>query len=79
MIKKGLYYIEEIKSLGLTEIKNIIEKLIIFKNELIRKNRINNRIKKDLDDIAVILNTEVLRILDVCLMKRIFIMAMKTK
>ena len=67
------------KSLGLTEIKNIIEKLIIFKNELIKKNRINNRIKKDLDDIAVILNKEVLRILDICLMKRIFIMAMKTK
>ena len=38
------------RSLGSTEIENIIEKLIIFKNELIRKNRINNRIKKDLDD-----------------------------
>ena len=38
------------KSLGSEEIKNIKEKLIIFENELIRKNRINNRIKKDLDD-----------------------------
>ena len=34
------------KSLGSAEIKNIKEKLIIFKNELIRKNRI----KKDFDD-----------------------------
>ena len=34
------------KSLESAEIKNIKEKLIIFKNELIRKNRI----KKDLDD-----------------------------
>ena len=46
LIKKGLYYVEEMKSLGSAEIKNIKEKLIIFKNELIRKNRI----KKDLDD-----------------------------
>ena len=48
LIKKGLYYVEEMKSLGSAEIKNIKEKLIIFKNELIRKNKINNRIKKDL-------------------------------
>ena len=34
------------KSLGSAEIKNIKEQLIIFKNELIKKNRI----KKDLDD-----------------------------
>ena len=46
LIKKGLYYVEEMKSLGSAEIKNIKEKLIIFKNELIRKNRI----KKDPDD-----------------------------
>ena len=30
------------KSLGSAEIKNIKEKLIIFKHELIRKNRIKN-------------------------------------
>ena len=46
LIKKGLYYFEEMKSLGSAEIKNIKEKLIIFKNELIRKNMI----KKDLDN-----------------------------
>ena len=46
LIKKGLYYVEEMKSLGSVEMKNIKEKLIIFKYELIRKNRI----KKDLDD-----------------------------
>ena len=34
------------KSLGSAEIKNIKEKLIIFKNELIRKNKV----KKDLDN-----------------------------
>ena len=50
LIKEGLYYVEEMKSLGSSEIKNIKEKLMIFKNELIRKNKINNRIKKDLDD-----------------------------
>ena len=46
LIKKGLYYIEEMKSLGSAEIKNIKEKLIIFKNELIRRNKV----KKDLDN-----------------------------
>ena len=50
LIKKGLYYVEEMKSLGAAQIKNIKEKLIIFKNELIRKNRINKRIKEDPDD-----------------------------
>ena len=50
LIKKGLYYVEEMKSLGSAEIKNIEEKLITFKNEQIRNNKINNRIKKDLDD-----------------------------
>ena len=45
-IKKGLYYVEEMKSLGSAEIKNIKEKLIIFKNELIRRNKV----KKDLDN-----------------------------
>ena len=65
------------KKLTESRVKNIKEKLIIFKNELIRKNKINNRDKKDLDDIIiVILNTEVLRILDICLMKRIFIMVL---
>ena len=46
LIEKGLYYVEEMKSLGSAEIKNIKEKLIIFKNELI----IRNKIKKDLDN-----------------------------
>ena len=50
LIKKGLYYVEGMKSLGSAKIKNIKEKSIIFENELIRKNRINKRIKKDLDD-----------------------------
>ena len=46
LIKKGLYYVEEMKSSGSAEIKNIKEKLIIFKNELIRRNKV----KKDLDN-----------------------------
>ena len=46
LIKKCLYYIEEIKNLGSAEIINIKEKLIIFKNELIRRNKV----KKDLDN-----------------------------
>ena len=51
LTKKDLYYVEEMKSLGSVEIKNIKNKKIIkFKNDLIRKNKINNRIKKDLDD-----------------------------
>ena len=50
LIKKGLYYVQKIKSLGSAEIKNIKEKLIIFKNELIRKNRINDKIKKYRDN-----------------------------
>ena len=49
MIKKCLCYAEEMKSLGSAEIKSIKEKLIIFKNELMRKNRI----RKDLDDYNV--------------------------
>ena len=46
LIKKGLYNVDEIKNLGSGEIKNIKDKLIIFKNELIRKNKV----KKDLDN-----------------------------
>ena len=46
LIKKGLYYIEEMKNLGSAEIINIKEKLIIFKNELIRRNKV----KKHLDN-----------------------------
>ena len=37
LIKKGLYYVEKLKSLGSVEIKNTKETLIIFKIELIRK------------------------------------------
>ena len=40
LIKKGLYYAEEMKKLTELQVKNIKGKLIIFKNKLIRKNRI---------------------------------------
>ena len=45
LIKKGLYYVEEMKKLTESQVKNIKEKLIKFQNELKRKNRI----KKDRD------------------------------
>ena len=44
MIKKGLYYVEKIKELIESQVNNIKEKLIKFKNE------IDNRIKKDLNN-----------------------------
>ena len=37
LIKKGLYYVEEIKGLTESQVNNIKEKLIKLKNELIRK------------------------------------------
>ena len=40
LIKKGLYYVEEMKKLTESQVKNIKEKLIKFQNELIRRNRI---------------------------------------
>ena len=45
LIEKALYYVEEIKKLSESQVKNIKEKLIKFQNELIRKNII----KKDND------------------------------
>ena len=50
MIKKGLYYVEKMKELTESHVNNIKEILIKFKNDLIRKNKINNRIKKDLNN-----------------------------
>ena len=60
------------KSLGSAEIKNIKEQLIIFKNELIRKNRI----KKDLDDYNGNTKYKGIKILDIYLMKKIFTMTL---
>ena len=50
MIEKGLYYVEKMKELTELQVNNIKEKFIKFKNELIRKNKVNNRIKKDLNN-----------------------------
>ena len=50
LIKKGFYYVEEMKELTESQVNYIKEKLIKFKNELIRKNKINNRIKKDFNN-----------------------------
>ena len=62
LIKKGLYYVEEMESLGSAEIENIKEKLIKLKTELIRRNKINNKIKTILMITLEILNTKELRI-----------------
>ena len=45
-IKGGLYHVEKMNNLSTSDIKNIIEKLIRFKNELF-KNKNNNKTKKD--------------------------------
>ena len=50
MIKRALYYVEEIKKLTESQVNNIKEKLTKLKNNLIIKNKVNNRIKKDFDD-----------------------------
>ena len=50
MIKKGLYYVENIKELTESQVNKIKGKSIKFKNELIRENKINNRIKKDFNN-----------------------------
>ena len=42
--------VEEMKELTESQVNNIKEKLIKFKNDLIMKNNMNNRIKKDFDD-----------------------------
>ena len=50
LIKKGLYYVEETKELTESQVNNIKGKLVKFNNDLIMKNKMNNRIKNDLDD-----------------------------
>ena len=64
------------KCLRSAEIKNINDKLVIFKNHQIKKIELMIGLKKIMMIIIVILNTEVLRTLDICLMKRIFIMVL---
>ena len=46
-IKNGLKYAEEMKELTHLQVKSFKENLIKFKNDLIKKNKINNRVKKD--------------------------------
>ena len=45
--KSGLYYVEKMNNLSTSDIKNIKEELIKFKNELFKNN---NRIKKYLNE-----------------------------
>ena len=75
LIKKGLHYVEKMKELTEPQVKIIKEKLIKFKNELIKKNRI----KKDnswyyggiifngIKDMKM--KIKISKILDICLMK----------
>ena len=46
--KRGLYYVEKMNNLSTSDIKNIKEKLVEFKNELFNNN--NGKIKKDLNE-----------------------------
>ena len=50
-------------NLSTSDIKNIKEKLVKFKNELFNNNNNNNMIKN------ILMNTRVLNILGICLMK----------
>ena len=50
MVKRGLYYVEKVKELTESQVINIKEKLIKYKNELIRKNKIDDSIKKDINN-----------------------------
>ena len=50
LIKNGLKYAEEMKELTNLQVKGFKENLIKFKNYLIKKNKINNRVKKDSDN-----------------------------
>ena len=50
LIKNGFYFVEEMKKLTESQVNSIKKKLLKFKNELITKNKINNRIKKDLNN-----------------------------
>ena len=49
LIKNGIKYAEEMNELTGLQVKSFKENLIKFKNGLIVKNRINNRIKEDFD------------------------------
>ena len=49
LIKNGLKYAEEMKELTNLQVKSFKENLTKFKNDLIMKNKINNRIQKDFD------------------------------
>ena len=50
-IKRGLYYVEKMNNLSTSDIKNIKEKLVKFKNELFNNNNNNNnKIKNDLNE-----------------------------
>ena len=71
LIKKGFYYVEKMKELTESQVNNIKDKLIKFKNDLIMKNKVNNKLKKILIIAMEILNTKALKILDIHLMKGI--------
>ena len=47
LIKNDLRYVEEMKELTKLQVKSFKENLIKFENDLIKKNKTNNRIKKD--------------------------------
>ena len=69
LIKKGLYYVEEMKKLTESQVKSIKEKLIKSQNELIRKIELKKIMIFIMLGILAALHIMVLKILDICLMK----------
>ena len=65
------------KELTNLQVKSFKESLIKFKNDLIMKNKINNRIKKDFMVIMEKINLKVLKISDIYLMKKKMSLHMK--
>ena len=65
------------KELTNLQVKSFKESLIKFKNDLIMKNKINNRIKKDFMVIMEKINLKVLKISDIYLMTKKMSLHMK--
>ena len=67
LIKNGLKYAEEMKELTNLQVKIFKENLIKSKNDLIKKNKINNRVNKNSNNCY----RRLLKIPDIYLMKNL--------
>ena len=73
LTKNGLKYVEEMKDLTKLQVKTFKENLFKFKNDLIKKNKINNRIKKDFNNYYQRINFRMLKISDIYLVKKMIL------